>query len=255
MLRMSIITVCFNSVVTIRDTIESVLRQSYSEVEYIIVDGSSNDGTMNVISDFRDRIAVVVSEPDDGIYDAMNKAIRISSGDVIGFINADDFLATDYVLENIAKEFSKANIDICYGDLCYVREENASTVVRYWKSSEFKIGDFSKGWSPPHPTFYVRRNVFERYGRFDQKYEIAADFELMLRLMEIHKVHSKYIPSVLVKMRLGGTTNKSLINIVKQNREILRALCAHGQKVNPIYFLFHKALFRGKQFFMRPKTK
>lgn len=249
----SIITVCFNSEKTIGDTIKSVISQSHKNIEYIVVDGASNDGTMGVIERYRNALAEVISEPDHGIYDAMNKGIEKATGNVIGFINADDFYASPNVLQVVANIFSDPTVDACYGDLYYVRQYDTSTVVRYWKSSEFKQHSFEKGWCPPHPTFFVRREVYEHFGGFDLSYRIAADMELMMRFLEVHKIRARYIPDVLVKMRMGGTTNRSLSNIVKQNKEILRALKTHGLRSSALRLIASKLVSRGRQFFVRPK--
>lgn len=251
-LQVSIITVCFNSAETIRDSIESVLSQNYPNIEYIIIDGGSTDGTLDIINKYQDKITVNISEPDDGIYDAMNKGMHNATGDVIGFINSDDFYPSKTVLSSIAQVFSDESIDACYGDLCYVKQNNTQSVVRYWKSSAFEPGSFRDGWSPPHPTLFVRRNIYEKYGMFDLDYKIAADVELMMRLLEVHDVNAAYLPEVLVHMRLGGETNKSIGNIIRQNQEIWRALKMHGLKPSLFRFIGGKVLSRGKQFVVRP---
>lgn len=231
----------------------SVAEQSYPSVEHLVIDGASTDGTLALLEEQRDRLAVFVSEPDSGIYDAMNKGIKLAQGDVIGFINSDDFYANREVLARVARFFAEApKMDACYADLTYVNQTDTSRTVRYWKSSEFASGAFSKGWCPPHPTFFVRRSVYERFGGFDLGYRIASDVELMMRFLEVHKIRVSYVPEVWVKMRMGGTTNKSLKNIWVQNQEVLHALRSHGLPANPIQFFGHKLLSRGKQFFQRP---
>jgi len=252
-LKISIITVCFNSAATIRDTIESVRDQSYRNREFIVIDGNSTDHTLSIVKEFDDEVSCLVSEPDQGIYDAMNKGIRLASGDVIGFINADDFYASNDVLGNVAEIFRHPGVDACYGDLCYVREFDTQSVVRYWRSSEYRPGIFTNGWCPPHPTFFVRRKIYERFGGFDLNYRIAADFELMMRFLEVHQVRARYLREVLVKMRMGGTTNRSLKNIARQNGEILRALKKHGLAANPFAFFGKKIISRGRQFITRPR--
>jgi glycosyltransferase involved in cell wall biosynthesis len=252
-LKISLITVCFNSAATLGDTLRSVAEQTYPEIEHIIIDGGSTDNSLDVIKNEGSRVGVVVSEPDKGIYDAMNKGIALATGDVIGFINADDFYSNNYVLSKVADIFRHPGIDACYGDLCYVNQVETQSVVRYWRSSDFHPGLFSEGWCPPHPTFFVKRKIYQRFGCFDLSYRIAADVELMMRFLEVHRVRVRYLPEILVKMRMGGTTNKNLRNIAKQNDEILRALRKHGLAANLLAFFGRKIISRGKQFFSRPR--
>ena len=250
--KISIITVSFNSEATIQDTIDSVLAQVYPNVEYIIIDGASKDTTMDIVGEYGDRIDKVISKPDKGIYDGMNKGIRAATGDVVGFINSDDFYPTNRVLTKVMEGFSDPSLDVCYGDLCYVRSNATHSIVRYWKSSAFVPGAFRNGWCPPHPTFFVRRKIYAEFGLFELKYQIAADIELMMRLLEVDNVKAAYLPEVLVHMRLGGETNKSIGNIIRQNQEIWHALKTHGLKPSLFGFVGGKALSRGKQFVTRP---
>lgn len=252
-LTFSIITVVFNNEETIADTVRSVARQTYPNVEYLVIDGQSTDGTLTRLAECGATVTHLISEPDKGIYDAMNKGIALASGEIIGFINADDFYASSDAVAEVAAVFNDPNVDACYGDLCYVKQDDTATLVRYWQSSNFLPGSFESGWCPPHPTFFVRREVYQRFGGFDSSYKIAADFELMLRLLEAHKIRAKYIPSVLVKMRMGGTTNKNISNIVRQNKEILRALQSHGFKPSVWRLIGSKLISRGRQFFVKPK--
>lgn len=249
---MSLITVCWNSSATIEDTLRSVAAQTYPSIEHIIVDGGSSDGTMSIVGRFP-HVAKAVSERDRGIYDAMNKGIRMSTGEIIGTINADDFYAAADVLARVAAVFEDPTIDVCYGDLCYVGARDATRIIRYWRSSKFEPGLYQYGWCPPHPTFFVRRSVYDRLGKYDLSYKIAADVDLTMRYLVKHGVRSRYLPHVLVKMRVGGTTNKSLRNIVKQNLEIWRALKAYGLKPSITRFLAGKAVSRLKQFATRPR--
>lgn len=252
-MKISIITVCYNSAQTIGDTLRSVRDQTFDNAEHIVVDGQSKDNTLSVIETEGRHVTKLVSEADKGIYDAMNKGIALATGEIIGFINADDFYASPDALAKVASVFSDPNVDACYGDLCYVKQENTSALVRYWKSSKFHPGAFESGWCPPHPTFFVRRAVYQRFGGFDLSYKIAADVELMIRFLEVHRIRAKYIPAVLVKMRMGGTTNKNLGNIVRQNREILRALHSHGLK-SAVWRLIGSKLFsRGLQYLTKPQ--
>jgi len=248
----SIITVCFNSADHISDALRSVDLQSWPDIEHLVIDGASSDDTLRIVERHPQPWRRVVSEPDRGIYDAMNKGIRLSHGDVVGFLNSDDFYPSDRVLETIAAAFRDEGIDACYGDLCYVKPDDVASVVRYWCSSAFSPGLFLHGWCPPHPTLYVRRRVYERFGDFDLRYRIAADVELMMRFLEVHRINALYIPEVLVHMRTGGTTNRSVSNIMRQNLEIWRALKDHGLRPSVSSFVAGKLLSRGKQFLTRP---
>jgi len=251
-MKISIITVCYNSEKTIEDTLRSVRQQNHENIEHIIIDGGSTDRTLAVVATAGAHVAKIVSEPDNGIYDAMNKGIALATGDVVGFINADDFYPGPTVLALVASAFESSGADCCYGDLCYVKQEDVSKTVRYWRSAPFTLGLFGRGWCPPHPTFFVRREVYTRLGGFDLSFKIAADFELMARYLEAAHITSRYIPQVLVKMRLGGTTNRSLINIFKQNVEIRRALSSIGRRSSLVGFLSNKLFIRLIQFVSRP---
>ncbi|MDV4153144.1 MULTISPECIES: glycosyltransferase family 2 protein [Rhizobium] len=251
-MKISIVTVAFNAEATIADTLRSVSCQTYGNVEHILIDGASTDGTMDVVRQNGAHLARCISEPDRGIYDAMNKGIALATGDVIGFLNADDVYAGPYVLELVAGGFSSADVDACYGDLCYVRQNHIDSIVRYWRSSDFEPGRFSQGWNPPHPTFFARRDVFAKHGSFDLSYRIAADIELMMRFLEVGRISTLHLPHMMVRMRLGGTTNKSIKNIIKQNGEIMRALNESGLKWSPVSFICNKLLSRGRQFVTRP---
>ncbi len=250
--KITVITVCYNSSATILDTVRSVAAQTYPNVEYIIIDGKSTDGTLDCLKEYSSVIARIVSEPDRGIYDAMNKGLSLATGDVIGLINADDFYASPDVLAKMADVFSDQNADACYGDLCYVKQDDIHSIVRYWRSCEFVPGAFQAGWCPPHPTFFVRRKIYLRYGLFNLEYPLAADAELMMRLLAVHRIRVKYLPELLVKMRLGGATNRSMSNIIKQNIEILRAQRRHGLRPRPLQFLGGKLAARARQFLVHP---
>ena len=246
MLKISIITVAFNAEHTIADTIKSVAEQSYSNIEYIIVDGGSSDGTVAVIEQYAEHIHAWVSEPDQGIYDAMNKGIAMATGDVIGILNADDVYAHSEVLQKVSLAFDNDAIDCCYGDLIYVSED-LSQAVRYWKSSVYNESLFAKAWVPPHPTFFVRKEIYKRCGVFDLQYKLAADYELMLRFLWKFKLKSTYIPDTLIHMRLGGATNNSIKNIVSGNREIYKAAKSHGLQIG-LGFVIRKLANRFSQF-------
>ena len=250
-MKISIITVCYNSQKTIIDTLDSLASQLDQNVEHIIVDGASTDSTLNIVKNFP-HVAKIVSEPDKGIYDAMNKGIKSATGDVIGTLNADDFYIDNSVLSDVAKVFEDESVEACFADLVYVSHDDTNKIVRYWKSQDYVTGLFKSGWMPAHPTFFARKRVYEKYGLFDLNYKIAADFELLFRLIEQSKIKTKYIPKVIVKMRLGGTTNKSLSNVIAQNKEIITILKKQYPDFSLLNFVVKKLLGRFFQFLERP---
>lgn len=248
-MKISVITVCYNSAKTIKDTMLSVNQQLYKNKEHLVIDGNSSDNTLEIIKKNSSKETIIISEKDKGIYDAMNKGINLAKGDIIGILNSDDLYANNNVLSKVASVFRKNNkIDSCYSDLIYIDKINISKIIRYWKSSNFIQGSFSKGWSPPHPTLFVRRSVYKLFGNFNLSYRIASDADLMIRFFETHKIKSLYIPEVWVKMRTGGISNRSIKNILTQNLEILSILKANGFNVNSLIFLLKKFFFRIKQF-------
>ena len=251
-MKISIITPSLNSVDIIEGAIKSVLSQNYPNIEYIIIDGGSTDGTVEVINKYKNKINKFVSEPDRGVYDGMNKGIKLATGDIVGILNSDDVYADDKVIERVVAEMTKKNVDVCWGNLVYVGAKNIDKVIRYWKSSGYKEGKFKKGWMPPHPTFFVKKWVYDKYGLFNLDFPISADYELMLRFLERHKIKSCYIPQILVKMRIGGQSNKSIKNIIKGNIECYRAWKINGLKANPLIFFF-KPLSKVTQYFKRSK--
>lgn len=252
--RISLITVVRNGEATIAHCMASVLNQATQPFEYIIIEGNSTDRTLEVIQEHSWPAVKVISEPDHGLYDAMNKGINLASGDVIGLINSDDVYADNQVLRRVSDLFSdNPEISACYGDLCYVTCGGFTKIVRYWRSNPYKLGLFKKGWVPPHPTLYVRSEIYRKYGGFDLSYRIAADFELMLRLFEIHHIRTAYIPEIMVEMCIGGTTNRNLKNIVLQNLEIRRALKNHSISSPLVGFIAHKCWSRFLQFIQRPQ--
>jgi glycosyltransferase involved in cell wall biosynthesis len=251
-MKISVITVCYNSAATIGDTLRSVREQTYENIEHIIIDGGSKDKTLEVIATEGPHVARLLSEKDNGIYDAMNKGIALATGEIVGFINADDFYASTTVLKKVVAAFQRSGADSCYGDLCYVSQTDPSKIVRYWRSKKFVSGAFSTGWCPPHPTLFVRRSIYQRLGGFDLQFKFAADFELMARYLESFATTSCYIPDVLVKMRLGGTTNNSLHTIVKQNMEIRKAIINIGLNFSLFGFVINKIRSRFVQFTQKP---
>jgi glycosyltransferase involved in cell wall biosynthesis len=251
-MKISMITVSYNSASTIEDTIKSVLSQTYfHNVEYIVIDGGSTDGTIDIIKKHDSRISKWVSEPDKGIYDAMNKGIRMATGEIIGVLNSDDFYADCNILSMVAGTLEKTGADSCYGDLLYVDPVNTDRVKRYWKSGPYNTGLFYGGWMPPHPTFFVRREVYERYGFFNLSLGSSADYELMVRFLLRSGISACYIPEVLVKMRSGGVSNASIGNRIKANRMDRLSWEVNGLKPYPWTF-WMKPLRKVGQFFSRP---
>ncbi len=248
-MKVSIITAVRNGAETLRGCIESVKKQTLP-VEHIIIDGASTDGTFDIIAQYRSSIAKVISEPDKGIYDALNKGIRLASGDVVGILHGDDFYAHDKVLESVVKVFEVQNVDSCYGNLLYVYKNDIDKVIRYWKASEYRHGKFKYGWMPPHPTFFVRREIYEKYGYFNTDFRIAADYELMLRFLEKHRISTHYIPEVLIKMRLGGASNRSLRNMWIKSSEDYKAWKVNDLK-GGLHIIFLKHIIKIPQFFKR----
>jgi glycosyltransferase involved in cell wall biosynthesis len=246
-MKISIITVCYNSEKYIQTAIDSVLQQTYEDIEYIIVDGGSIDATLSIIKPYQHKISKFISEPDNGIYDAMNKGINLATGDIIGTLNSDDLYVDEQVLSQVNEIFQNSKSDSLFADLFYVDKEDTNKIIRKWKTKEFIPGSFKKGWHPPHPTFFVKRDVYNKYGLFDLRYKLAADFELMLRFLEKNKIKSVYLNQPLVKMRLGGATNKNLKNILHQNIECYKAFKKNELDVS-IFYPFYRLLPKFAQF-------
>lgn len=242
----SIITVVKNNKIYIKDAIESVLGQKYNNIEYVVIDGKSTDGTLDIIKQYSNRISKIISEDDNGIYDAMNKGIKYSTGEIIGILNSDDFYIDNTIIQLVVNAFEKYKVSSVFGNLVYVDNSDTSKITRYWKSRKYEDGLFKKGWHPPHPTFFVRRDIYEKHGVFNTEYRISADYELMLRFLEKHKITSYFIDEVLVKMRGGGESNKSIKNIINANRECYYAYKNNDMNVNIINILF-KPLSKIKQ--------
>ena len=242
----SVVTVVFNNVHTIGNTIDSVLGQSYSDKEHVVVDGGSTDGTLRLLSDRSSELDRFVSEPDNGIYDALNKGLTLASGDIVGFLHADDVYACDGVLAAVASVFEDSSVAAVYGDLEYVQKDNIYNVVRHWKSSNFSHRKLVNGWMPPHPTLYVRKEWYNRIGGFNTEYRIAADYLSVLQLFSHPEFKAVYIPNVFVKMRVGGASNRSLRNIIQKTSEDYRALRQTG--VGGVGALVFKNLSKFGQF-------
>jgi len=227
-MKISIITATYNSAATIASCISSVNNQTYPDIEHIIIDGASKDNTIQLIDSQQNRVKKRISESDNGIYDAMNKGISIATGEIVAILNSDDIYFDNFAIERVMEIFKTTQTDCVYADLFYVDRVNTNKVVRYWKTNEYKLGAFNKGWHPGHPSFFLKNQIYKQYGDFDLSFVLAADFELMLRMLEKYRISSTYLPLPLVKMRLGGATNKSLVNIYNQNIECIRAFKKNG---------------------------
>jgi len=251
-MKISVVTVALNNAATIESTLDSVALQTHKDIEHIVIDGASTDGTIEIVQRRRGTVAKFVSERDSGIYDAMNRGISLAGGEIIGFLNADDVYADSTVLQTVAETFDDPAVDACYADLVYVDAGDLNQVVRYWKSRPFAPGLFGTGWMPAHPTFFVRNRVYKHCGNFDLSYRFAADFELTLRFLEKCRINAVYVPKIFVKMRLGGTSNKSLANIINQNVAIYRACRQHGVPIALLPFAVRKLLGKTHEFLSKP---
>ncbi len=250
-MKVSIITVCFNSADTIEQTIRSVLCQTYSKIEYVIVDGDSTDGTLQIINKYRDSISQLISEKDSGIYDAMNKGIKLATGNIIAILNSDDVYVDSTVVGQMVNFMETTLADAAYSNLVYVDRDDTGRIKRFWSPGEYKEGAFLKGWTIPHPTFFCRRDIFEKFGLYNNTFRIAADFELMMRFVEKHKIKVGYLPKVIVKMRTGGKAN-ILNSIIRGNMEIFRALRINEFHLSPLFFI-SKPITKISQLIIRPK--
>lgn len=247
-MKITVITVCFNSAATISDALDSVALQTHPDVEHIVIDGGSTDGTQAIVRSRGSNIAKFVSEADHGIYDAMNKGLRLATGDMVGFLNADDVFATPSAL-SLVEAAAKQSVDAVYGDLVYVRSDDLSAVIRHWHSGAYVRARLRRGWMPPHPTFYVRRARLEQIGLFDSRLRIAADYDFMLRCLILPRFVVAYVPQVLVRMRAGGVSNRSITALLNKSREDLTALRKSG--VGGVWTLACKNLRKLPQFLRR----
>lgn len=239
-MKISIVTPTFNSARTLRDTLDSILMQSYQDYEVLLQDAVSNDGTIEIAKEYEPRFKgklKIESVPDRGLYDGFNKGVARATGEIVGVLNSDDFYYDNQVLERIANAMMNPSIGCVYGNLQFVDAQDTSKVVRVWIGSQYSEGGFFKGWHPAHPTFYARRRFFEEYGSFDTTFRVSADFELMLRFIERYKVNSLYIPHYFINMRIGGESTGSISNIIKGNINNLRAFEKNGFKRPPFYIL------------------
>lgn len=253
-MKVSIITVCYNSEKTIRDTIKSVLDQNYAEVEYIIVDGQSTDNTRKIIEDYRDKIHTIISEPDCGIYDAMNKGFRYSTGDVVGILNSDDFFANSQVISDVVQHFkSNLKTSCVFGDVVFVDPDELLKETRFYSSKGFKSWKLRFGWMPPHPATFLKRSVFEKVGEYALDYKISADYEFFVRVFMVHRVAYSRIDKVLVKMRTGGISTSGLKSKLLLNYEIVKACKTNGIYTN-FFFLMFKVPFKMLELIKKTKN-
>ena len=251
-MKVSIITATYNSERTIKDTLSSVKQQTYKDVEHIIIDGASSDKTINLL-DLYGHQGPTLSEPDNGIYDAMNKGVSMATGDIVGILNSDDFYSDSEVIEKVVKAFQESDCDAVYGDLVFVDGKQTKKIVRKWVAGEYDKNHFYNGWMPPHPTVFIRKEVYEKYGLFNLKFKSSSDYELLLRLMFLKNIKVQYIPQVLVHMRTGGQSNKSLSNRLAAHREDYLAWLSNG--LSPKWYtLAMKPLSKIKQFRVLEKS-
>lgn len=249
-MKVSIITVAYNSAETIAECIQSVVNQTYSNIEYIVVDGSSTDGTQEIVRGFGDRVSVFKSEADNGIYDAMNKGLKLCTGEVVGILNSDDLYADNEVISDMVNLMQKTASDSCFSDLVYVDRKETNRIVRSWVSGEYTPERFLKGWMPPHPTFFLKRIYYDQFGLFDLSFNTSADYELMLRMLYKNKLSAAYLNRVTIKMRVGGQSNLSLRNRIKANIEDRRAWKVNNLKA-PLFTTIRKPLSKIGQFFKK----
>ncbi len=247
-MKISIITITYNSAATIEQTINSVLDQDHKDLEYIIVDGGSTDNTLQIIEKYKNRISKFISEKDNGLYDALNKGLTLATGEIIGILHSDDFYIDNTILGKYANTFIKNNSEAVYSDLFYVNKDDTNKIIRKWKSGNYKTSSFLHGWMPPHPTFFVKRSVYEKYGKFNLDFKHSADYELMLRFIHKHKIKLNYLHEFTIKMRIGGQSNASVQNRVNANLEDRKAWKINGLKPHS-YTLYLKPLRKILQFF------
>ena len=252
--KISIITVSFNSAKTIKETIESILIQDYNNIEYIIIDGGSSDETTNIVKSYSEKISYFISEKDNGIYDAMNKGIKVATGDIVGILNSDDFYPNSFVLSNVAKTFKKYNCDAVYGDLVYVNKKDTTQIKRYWQAGNYNTSKIKNGWMLPHPTFFVKKVMYNRYGLYNTDLKSAADYEMILKLLYKENISVQYIPMILVKMRMGGASNSTFLNRIRANKEDGLAW-TKNQLNKPMFVRIKKPLQKVIQFFKKPKNE
>ncbi|MEZ9892259.1 glycosyltransferase family 2 protein [Vibrio lentus] len=248
-MKVSVITATYNSSKTVLDTLQSLNEQTYTDIEYIIIDGGSSDNTVSVIKEHCPKVASIVSEPDKGIYDALNKGISAATGDIVGFLHSDDLLAYPDAIKELVETLQREKTQAVYADLEYVSKDDTSKVIRKWTSGAFEKQKLLSGWMPPHPTFFMKRDLYIKHGMFDLDLKIAADYDSLLRYLWSNNVTASYLPKVVTKMRVGGASNRSLANIIEKTKEDIQAL-----KNNQLFWpsaLFIKNVSKIPQFFKR----
>jgi len=250
--KITIITPTFNSAKTILANISSVKKQKYKNLEHIIIDNNSDDQTVNLIKKSSHKNIKIISEKDNGIYDAINKGIKLAEGEIISILHSDDIYYDNQTLLRVVEIFKEKKIDIVYGDLLYVSKNNLNKIIRYWKSIQFRQNLFEKGWSPPHPSFFVKKRIHNKFGYYNTKIGNSADIELMYKFLELKKVNSRHISKVLIKMRYGGKSNNNIIEIIKQNIQILKFLNLKDP-IKIIKFIYFKIIDRVLQFIKKYK--
>lgn len=250
-MKFSIITATYNSVATLNSCMISVLHQSFQNIEFVIIDGNSTDESLTLVKQHQLKFPLIefkiLSEPDRGIYDALNKGIKLATGQVIGFVHSDDMLADNQIISTIANKFENENLDGIYGDLQYVRKNNINKVIRYWKGADYNSDLIKKGWMPAHPTFFLKRDVYEKHGLFNTNYKISADYDFMLRILKDESLKFTYLPKVIIKMRVGGASNQSIKNIIKKTKEDYHVVKANN--IGGWFLIFLKNLSKVRQFF------
>lgn len=250
-MKISVITIVLNDKGYLEETIRSVLEQSHADLEYIVIDGGSADGSLEIIKKHEEYLDKWVSEPDSGIYDAMNKGIALSTGNVIGFLNSGDIYFSKDIVKKVSDVIEKEGSDCCYGDIVYVSED-LKNIIRYWMAGAPGRNLFRKGWMPPHPSFFVKRAVFDKSGLFRTDFKISADYELMLRFFEKENISASYIPDLFVKMRIGGKSNSGFRNLLRKSYEDLRAWKVNGLRIDPM-IVIRKPFSKFTQFFKKVK--
>lgn len=248
-MKISLITATYNSAETLYDTLQCVKEQDHSDIEHIIVDGGSKDETLQIVGQFQ-HVTRVISGKDKGIYDAMNKGITAATGEVVGILNSDDVYAHPGVLSTIANAFNDTSVMATYADLQFVQRDNLDKVVRTWKAGEYTRRSFYYGWMPPHPTFFVRKDVYNKVGTFNLALGSAADYELMLRILLKHQIPAVYLKNIIIKMRIGGVSTSSLMNRLKANHQDRMAWKVNGLTPYP-FTLYLKPLRKLGQFLKR----
>lgn len=248
-MKVSLITATYNSEISIKTCLDSIVSQDYSDLEYLFIDGGSSDNTLSIIKKYRQNNPFIkmVSEKDYGIYDALNKGISAASGDIIGFVHSDDFLASSDIINDIVSMMKTESLDGVYGNLQYVDKINTKKIIRNWKSCHFKTGLLKNGWMPPHPTLFLKREVYQKYGLFDVSYRISADYDFMLRIFKDSELKFGYLPKVITKMRVGGASNRSIKNIIEKSKEDYRAIKSNN--IGDFLTLIRKNTSKLKQFF------